>query len=784
MRQNSQRKNRWLFHVKEWRRSGKKKHCRHTGVWQLRGGGPGRQLHRILPKPDEAPGSCVAMTAGTRDEAEPAEERREMSDMITDKRTGEPYLNIWFGNFYRPAYDDREFVRESIALLKRLGFQSILLDTKAWEDVRERCEGGEASPYVAMQEYMQQIAKEYGMSHEFLALYLNGDNLYPAIRFSPPIYGESVTDQDGKDGKWYRYWSDRARDSMESHVQRIMERYGGNYARILCGERERKPICSMWDPIVAPSFDAEGRERYISWLSDAYQGEIDRINRAYGIAAPDFASLKKEDYWFSCRYPDRLTFSEEEAKAGAPAARMMLDNRKWQRDELVLYFQDMQKRLHRVDEELWLCPDMAQWGYFLNVDGAMLSGVGFADLWDTATRGIDIYRLAEYVDCANFLSVPVTPDGDPDAWVTACHHSMLRCINRGREFIGGIYWGRFLYNDIYSVITPCEIVASIVAGGASGYTSYGMCGLDDGGVLHRMGQQFLDSLARANEWAKQVIPYLGTKRPAEIAILFPSAMALCETMRTEGNKERRLDLLGWYRACRELGAEADVTDAEGFLADDARGRYRVLILPDDDCYAMDPQPELEKYLLEWCRDGGIVLCGPYNAIVRHTFGLTACEHRPDAIFYGEAGMVKSREFCTWPGGETVASYLSDRRPCVTKYRCGKGLQYAFGFSYGYAGITKTVPHVPAEQGNHELYPLELMRENILRDILRTAGIRTDLQKGIERAYFANGEIRINHTSYPVQADGEGEKLYQYPVNGSLLLPHSAVVIWHDPDKNA
>ena len=79
----------------------------------------------------------------------------------------------------------------------------------------------------------------------------------------------------------------------------------------------------------------------------------------------------------------------------------------------------------------------------------MLSGVGMADLWDTAVRGIDLYRLADYVDCANFLSVPVTPAGDPDIYVTACHHSMMRAMNRGREFLGGIYWGRFLYNHLY-----------------------------------------------------------------------------------------------------------------------------------------------------------------------------------------------------------------------------------------------------------------------------------------------------------------------------------------------
>ena len=245
----------------------------------------------------------------------------------------------------------------------------------------------------------------------------------------------------------------------------------------------------------------------------------------------------------------------------------------------------------------------------------MLAGVGFADLWDTAARGIDIYRLAEYVDCAHFLSVPVTPDGNPEAYVTSCHHSMMRSMNSGREFIGGIYWGRYLYNDIYTVLTPCEIVASIVASGASGYTSYGMCGLDDGGLLHRMEGYFNDSLGRANEWAKEVIPQLGAIKKSDIAILFPSAMAAYETMRTEGNKERRLDLLGWYKACRDLGAEADVTDSKNLCKEHFLDSYRVLIIPDNDCYEMNPDPEFEETLRAWCEHGGIVLYGPDLSLI-------------------------------------------------------------------------------------------------------------------------------------------------------------------------
>ena len=79
--------------------------------------------------------------------------------------------------------------------------------------------------------------------------------------------------------------------------------------------------------------------------------------------------------------------------------------------------------------------------------------------------------------------------------------------------------------------------------------------------------------------------------------------------------------------------------------------------------------------------------------------------------------------------------------------------------------------------NNELYPLELMKANIFADILKdTLGMETELQKKIERAYFVNGEIIINHTSYPYEVKQQGEKLYQYPVNEWLLLPHSAVFV--------
>ena len=55
-----------------------------------------------------------------------------------------------------------------------------------------------------------------------------------------------------------------------------------------------------------------------------------------------------------------------------------MDNQRWKSDELVLYFEAMQKKLHALDPQLYLCPDLSQWGYFLNVDGSFLTGAGLS----------------------------------------------------------------------------------------------------------------------------------------------------------------------------------------------------------------------------------------------------------------------------------------------------------------------------------------------------------------------------------------------------------------------
>ena len=169
--------------------------------------------------------------------------------MLLSRTDHRPYINVIFGNFYSPAYDDEAFVDETMKLIKELGFNSVMFDTKAWEDFKERYDTGAYSQYVRMQEYMGKSARAHGLGYNFLLLYLNGDNLYPHIRFSPPIFGEETVHYDGTPGRWYKYWSPKAKLSMKEHVERIMERYGEGCERCLVTREgiteEVIPVCSM-----------------------------------------------------------------------------------------------------------------------------------------------------------------------------------------------------------------------------------------------------------------------------------------------------------------------------------------------------------------------------------------------------------------------------------------------------------------------------------------------------------------------------------------------------------
>lgn len=714
----------------------------------------------------------------------------------TDNR---PYMNVIFGNFYCPAYEDESFVDETMELIKKLGFNSVMFDTKAWEDFRDRYETGALSQYVKMQEYMGRSALAHGLSYNFLLLYLNGDNLYPHIRFSPPIYGEETVNVDGSPGKWYKYWSKKAQLSMKEHVERVMERYGEGCERCLtvqAGEtKEVIPVCSMWDPVAAPSFDAEGIKRYTDFLEELYQGDIEQLNKNYGIRTDSFSSVLPGEYWHGLRYGEDTFFTQEDVRQCTPRFVLYRDNALWRMRELTLYFQEMYKELKEKNPELFLCPDMTQWGYFLNIYGRCQADHDndYSDLWDTAVRGIDIYALAPYVDSCHFITVPVTPDGNPDAYVVSCQHSMMRVMNEGKPLVGGIYYGRYIYNDIYTFLTPAEMIGTMAACGADGYTCYGMNGLDDGGILNRMGEDFLESLALGNKWFGEALALKEGQRKKEIALLFPSEMAHFEPYEVGDNKIRRLDLLGWYKICCDLGYQVDVISGHEIERGELSA-YKVLIVAANDCYGTVEHEHSEKAIRDWVKEGGILIHGPDDGMAKSCFGIEAepCKKMP--YRYGKTVIAQGEKFCRYHGGSLLADYVDGSRFAV-RYEgddlsalIGKetgtvrGAVYSLGVQMGASYAAKNIPHVPYEQGNREMYPLIQSGITLIRDILdqyiQPAGaIR---ERGIETGVFENGMIIVNHRSTPYVLSKKYEtQLHQYPPaytkdGRSILAAHTAV----------
>src|ERR1035438_9571418 len=139
---------------------------------------------------------------------------------LSNKMSTRPFISIWFGNFFEPFYSNYEATRKGIAECAALGFNSINLDSKAWEDFFARYRGAPASQYVAMHEFMMAEMATHGIDYTCLALYLCGDNLYPNIRSVPPVRGDEPMRPNGQPMGTYKYWSPKAQ-------QRTVQLTGG-----------------------------------------------------------------------------------------------------------------------------------------------------------------------------------------------------------------------------------------------------------------------------------------------------------------------------------------------------------------------------------------------------------------------------------------------------------------------------------------------------------------------------------------------------------------------------
>jgi hypothetical protein len=681
-----------------------------------------------------------------------------------------PLLSIWFGNFFEPFYSDREAVRRGIAEIASLGFNSINLDSKAWEDFFERYRGGKASQYVKMQEFIMAEAAKVGLDYTCLALYLCGDNLYPNIRSVPPVRGEEPTRPNGQPMGTYKYWSPKAQATMVEHVQGLLKLYGKGMRR---NAEEKIIIQTMFEPIPKSSFDPEGKQKYLAWLEKRYSGNIASLNKRYGLNAKTFAALKPSEYWLrpkeltwvSCARPTREDFAKR-----SPDFWRWFDNQTHLAEVLEEYLATMLKHWRSLDEKIFVEPVLHQWGYFFNPPGA-------SD-WQTGLRALDMYRCANYVDGVLFVAAPLNAENRADAMALSVEGSIMRCANSHRPFTAGLYLGRHVNGDIYNVVSPAEALATLVANGAKGFHIYGYNGLDDGGVMARMDAGFKNSLVAGNAWAAKVIPLLDAPRAREVALLFPTEMSLYEPLEVDIEGRHRMDLLGWYRQFTDLGWHVDIVHPNQVIAGVLKD-YQHLVIPTNSLYDMGNNAMLETAVKSFVSTGGNIFHGPHCGLVKRAFGVEEEQLEFDCIDWDKEIIPHGWSTVAFTGGKAFGKYIRSGKAAMAQTKVGKGNIFSFGFQYGYSYSRRTMPIVPPRYGKREMYPLVLLAKT---PVEKLAGISrlAPMQpiKGVEFARFGENLIIVNHRSDPIDIHRILAKkaVPQTPTAKGWLAAHSAVLL--------
>ena len=681
-----------------------------------------------------------------------------------------PFISMWFGNFFEPFYSDAEATRRGIADVAALGFNSINLDSKAWEDFFARYRGEPASQYVAMHEFMMAEMAKHGLDYTHLALYLCGDNLYPAIRSVPPVRGEEPMGVDGRPMGTYKYWSSRAQDTMVEHVRGLLKLY-------LPGMRRRPDgriiMQTMFEPIPKPSFDAEGRRKYLAWLEKRYAGDISRLNQRYGLAVKSFSELRPSEYWLrpealnwvGCARPTAEDFAQR-----TPDFYRWLDNQTHLAEVLAEYLATMKKHWRELEPKLFIEPLLHQWGYFFNPPGQVD--------WQTGQRALDVYRCAAHVDSVLFIAAPLNAENRADAMALSVEGSIMRNANAHRPFTAGLYLGRHVNGDIYRVVPPAEAIATHIANGAKGLHIYGYSGLDDGGVMYRMDEMFKDSLRAGNHWAAEVIPRLTAPRAKEVALLFPAEMSLYEPLEVDVEGRHRMDLLGWYSQFTDLGWQVDIVHPEqvaaGALAD-----YRHLVVPHNSLYDLGDNGAVEAAVKNFVAGGGTVFHGPHCELARRALGIEEEIVAFDCIKWDEEIIPHGWSTVAFSGGRALGKFIQSGRPALVQTDLGAGRVYSFGFQYGYSYSRRTMPIVPSQYGKREMHPVVLLAKTPVAALAGTSPLAPMVPvKGVEFACFGRQLVIVNHRSSPLDIRGIKAKkeIPQVPSAPGWLAAHSAVYL--------
>jgi hypothetical protein len=682
-----------------------------------------------------------------------------------------PAYMAWFGNFFEPYFSSEQAVDEGLRDLRDLGLNSIVLDSKLWSDFTRYFRTGEESPYVRMQNYIADQCQELGLGVSFLALFAIGDNLHPEIYDHPPEFVDQPVDFWRRPYRGYRHWSPR---QMDAHLRHCLDLYAyiarGAAARAVDeAGRERLPFYFYHSPIFAPSFDEDGRACYLEWLGRNYT--IAQVNARYGTAFRGFDAMAATDYWV---YPDhaeearRYLPTTADYDERSPAVLKYADNQRFKQEVMSRYFAEITRRLREKEPRFYLYAALSQWKYF------------FSDFVHIQNRGWDLWQLGPSFDSPSFITLPVDHHGNVEPYVVPCEMAMLRSAAHDRDFVGSLFLGRYMANDIYAVCSPSEVVASAFGAGATELYFYGYNGLDDGGNFGKWGAPEKASLRRALDWFANVREQAGRrKKMRTVAILFPYASYTLSAFHTDRDRYAALrgDFLGWYRQFADHGLSPDVLHPSQVKAGDLRG-YRYLVVPADPHYWAMPDPELEAEVRAFVENGGILLHG-VSEFAEKALGFSSRHHVADSFGWEEKIVTGSAEFVAYDSGEIQARYLQDGLAAYVSRRHGRGEVHSFGFHYGYAYGAKEHLPVPRRYKKENHYPLTIAARTPVDALLERSSVSLGRNRGIEVILFERGTLKINHTPYTFAMESTGSGgISTFEAFDGLHLPgrHAAFIL--------
>jgi hypothetical protein len=608
------------------------------------------------------------------------------------------------------------------------------------------------------------------LDYTCLALYLCGDNLYPNIRSVPPVRGEEPMRPNGQPMGTYKYWSPKAQATMVEHVKGLLKLYGKGMRRTADGNIIMQ---TMFEPIPKPSFDPEGKQKYLAWLEECYQGNISKLNKRYGLKAKSFAALKPSEYWLR---PEALSWvgcarpTKEDFAGRTPDFWRWIDNQTHLAEVLQDYLATMLKHWRSLDQPIYVEPLLHQWGYFFNPPGAID--------WQTGQRALDIYKCAQHVDRVLFIAAPLNAENRADAMALSVEGSIMRNANSHRPFTAGLYLGRHVNGDIYRVVPPAEAIATHVANGAKGFHIYGYSGLDDGGVMFRMDELFKESLRVGNRWAAEVMPLLDQPRAKEVAILFPAEMSLYEPLEVDVEGRHRMDLLGWYQQFTDLGWHVDIVHPDQVVAG-TLASYKHLVIPHNSLYDLGDNVALESAVKKFVIAGGTVFHGPHCELARRALGVEEQNIPFDCILWHEEIIPHGWSTVAFRSGKAIGTYIQSGKSAIAQNKLGRGTVLSFGFQYGHSYSRRTMPIVPSQYGKREMHPVVLLIETPVKKL---AGVSSLVPmkpvKGVEFARFGRNLVIVNHRSNPLDIRGiKANKTFaQVPSARGWLAAHSAVCL--------